>query len=219
VLLYGRIANYKEHYSHLLYILGKENTVDFFYSCDNAPEEDLRSFIDIYKPIYINNEPILRKFNFEAYPNHYGVNFNNMEAHFVNKERVFSLLEKHIDLTQVTYDLVFCTRIDMIYSTKIKYFSIEQDTIYIPHDITHYFDTWMNDHFAYGSLEVMKKYCSLYRRCGYLLYNGKSIAHPEALTFANLADYRIQSNRFRIEYDIERSSYTNNRPFYGKICD
>jgi hypothetical protein len=220
VLLYGRIANYKEHYSHLLYVLGKENTVDFFFSCDNAPEEDIHAFIDIYKPIYINNEPIERKFNFEQYPNYYNsTNFHRMEPHFVNKERVFTLLEKHIHLTKIAYDIVFCTRLDMVYSKKILFAPIQENTIYIPDDITHYYDNWMNDHFAYGSFDVMKKYSNLYNRCGYLLDNGKSLAHPEALTFANLEDYSIQVIRFRIPYDIERSPYTNERPFYGILSD
>jgi hypothetical protein len=220
VLFYGRIANFKEHYYHSMYVFGKENTIDFFLSSDNAPQESIDDFISIYKPVSFINTPIVYSIDLSKYPGKREETvLDSMTRHFINKQRVFTLLEDHISLTSDIYDLILCTRIDIVYGTKICFEQPEENTIYIPHDITHYYDNWMNDHFAYGSYDVMKKYASLYDRCPYLIEEGKSIPHPEALTFANLSDYGIQPRRFHIQYTIERLPYTKERPPYGIICD
>ena len=214
VLLYGRIANFKEHYTHILYTLGKENTLDFFYSCDN---EDVSEFTRLYNPIQVVNSPIIYDMDFRKYPGGYDcTNYDSMARHFINKGRVFTLLEEYITRTNTIYDVIFCTRLDIVYREKIRMCPVPDNTLYIPYDICRYSDIWMNDHFAYGSYDAMKKYANIYDTCESILTRGLSIPHPEALTYANLNWHGVAVHRWHIPYDIERSPYTTERPPYCK---
>jgi hypothetical protein len=210
VLLYGRINTCAEHYKNILWTFG-ENQVDFFLSSDNASSKDLDVFIKLYKPILYSNDIIYNNYNLdiydyllEPYRNIIGkINNNNMICHFINKGRVFKLLEIFIDTEKIHYDYVVSLRIDLVFRTQFNFnIPAKLNTIYIPHGSDFVFG--INDQIAYGDLEVMKKYMNIFANIFLFLDNKITIPHPENLTKTNILYNELTIERFNLDYFIEK---------------
>ena len=123
VLLYGRINNYDIHYKNTIEALGEENQVDFFLSTDPSLNEDILGFTKLYKPILVCSDPINTDIDLYKYNNRRSeVNIHNMERHFINKMRVFKLLENYLETNNknIEYDYIISTRVDMYFFEKIN---------------------------------------------------------------------------------------------------
>ena len=196
VLVYGRLHKCLEHYSNITETIGLENQIDFFLSSDNDAE--LNDFINVYKPISYTNEKITYNCDLSIYPNKQAVtNIHNMTCHFINKMRVYKLLEEY----KHDYDIVLSLRIDLVIHTKIKFNKPEDNTIYVP-DCYDY--GGLNDQMAYGNFISMGKYMNIFKNVIYLLDSKKSPPHPESLTLANIVLNDLKLFRFKLAYFIER---------------
>jgi hypothetical protein len=209
VLVYGRINKCSGHYKNILWSLG-DNQVDFFLSSDNASTNDLDIFLQLYKPILYCNDRISHNYNLdiydyllEPYRNSIGkINNNNVICHFINKGRVFKLLEKFIEIEKVQYDYILSLRIDLVFQSQFQFdIPIKINTIYIPHGSDFVFG--INDQIAYGNLEVMKKYMNIFANIFLFLDNKITIPHPENLTKTNILYNKLTIERFNLDYFIE----------------
>ena len=203
ILFYGRINKFKEHYKNIMESLGNSNTFDIFYSCDNAPLELLQEFIQLYKPVSVMNEKLEFTTNFGDYPTHPNTNINNMIAHFLNKSRVFSLLETHVEIHKIQYDLIISLRLDVLFEDNMPFYTIEEETIYIPEGYD--FEQFaINDQIAYGSITTMKKYMNIIHNLDYILNNSQTILHPETLTYINILINGLKIIRFPFKYILDK---------------
>ena len=202
ILVYGRLNKCVEHYNNILEKIGKENTIDFFLSSDNSPQSQLNEFIDLYKPVKYNNDSILYQINLDKYPKRDETNIHNMICHFINKRRVFSLLENHVEQENIHYDIVVSLRIDLVFHNIFNFNNVVDNTIYIP---THfdYIDKAINDQVAYGTINVIKKYTMLISNIFNLLDNG-TLVHPESLNYSNILFHNLKIERVDLSYFIER---------------
>ena len=202
VLIYGRLNKCGEHYSNIIEHLVGNNRVDFFASSDNSPESQLNVFIDLYKPVAYDNSPIKYDYDLGKYPGKRSeVNIYNMTCHFINKNRVFSLLEEYINTKNIQYDCVVSLRIDCVFKGKISFNSLDENTIYIPLGCD-FIGNAINDQIAYGKLDVMKKYNSI--NPVDLLEKKLSIPHPESINCANIKFHKLNIKRPNIEYKLDR---------------
>ena len=206
VLVYGRLNKCVEHYSTIVSSLDSSNNIiDFFLSSDEPPQELLQEFINIYKPVSYINDKISYSCDFGKYNGlREETKIHNMTCHFINKSRVFTLLEEHIETTQVQYDCVISLRVDLLIKSTFIITDIKENTVYIPHDYD--FAGGINDNIAYGNVSSMKKYMNIYNNTTYLLENGMSIPHPENLTRANITFTNLELIRFPLTYSICRMS-------------
>jgi hypothetical protein len=76
----------------------------------------------------------------------------------------------------------------------------DNNTVYIPFDSD--YEGGINDHFAMGSVEVMRKYCYLYKNLVFFLENRLSPPHPENLNKANIIYNNLNLARFPLIYKI-----------------
>jgi len=206
VLVYGRLNKSAETHENIMANLGirKCDQVDFFASSDNSSEESLANFISLYSPIAYDNSEKTYTYDLGIYPcKRVEVNLHNMACHFINKNRVFSLLDEHIQNTNTAYDLVVSLRIDILFDGPlITSHPIAENTIYIPEGSDFICDS-INDQLAYGSVDVMRKYNSI--DPVYLLDNGLSIPHPESLHYANIIRvHQLNVCRIPVGYRIIR---------------
>jgi hypothetical protein len=179
------------------------NTFDIFYSCDNAPLDLLQEFIELYKPVSVINEKIELTKTYEDYPKHPHTNKNNMLCHFLNKSRVFYLLEKHIEIHKIHYDLVISLRLDLLFENTMPFYTVEEDTIYIPEGYD-YLDFAINDQIAYGSIRTMKIYMNIINNLEIILNNNKTLLHPESLTYTNILNNGLKIIRFPFNYRLDK---------------
>lgn len=204
ILVYGRLNKCVEHYDNLIKHVGNEHSIDFFMSSDNSNEEQLLDFIRIYNPVSYINDKIEYDCDFKKYNGLRGeTNIHNMTCHFINKGRVFTLLEKYVNETNIEYDIIISLRIDLIFYTPFIFNNIEENTIYIPEGYDH-IENAINDQIAYGNINVMKKYMNIFLNSIYLLNMQQCIPHPEKLTLSNIIFNKLNIFRFYLSYAIER---------------
>lgn len=206
VLIYGRILKCSNYYDNLISSIGQEHTIDFFLSSDNSCKIELENFINIYNPIlykndkidYLNDLYILNQYIINS-----STNLPNMICHFINKNRVYNLLQKHIINTNTNYDNVISLRLDVIMYNKFNFSNIDDNSIYIPSGFDY---EGLNDQIAYGKLPVLEKYMNIYNNCN-MLMKDKSCkwVHPEALTLANMNFYNIKIHRTNLHYEIKKN--------------
>ena len=209
VLVYGRLNN-SEYYDNIVNSIGNENTIDFFLSSDNSSKEFLDKFINTYNPIsYINDEIHYTCGDLGRYPGKRDeTNIHNMTCHFINKQRVYNLLENYIGITHIKYDIVMSTRTELFFYEKIIFNKeLEENTIYIPNG-HNWLENAINDITAYGNISVMKKYMNIYDNIIYILDLGMSIPHPESLTFANIKLNNLNVCRFNLNHQVIKYEYT-----------
>ena len=201
VIFYGRISKFRETYHSFSRVFGETNP-DIFYSCDNEDEIYISEFKELYRPIAVCNEKINYSVNFGVYPGlESQTNIHNMTCHFINKMRVFELMEKYVKESGTVYDLVLSTRLDIIYISPIILSEPANNCIYIP-------DGWdysgLNDQIAYGNMAVMDIYMNIFINTELFLKKNKSKPHPESLNNYNIIYNGIDVVRFPLKYYIIR---------------
>jgi hypothetical protein len=203
VLIYGRINKCIDHYDNMIENLCQNHHVDFFLSSDNSNQKLLDKFIILYKPVTYNNDAIHYDYDLGKYPGGRPEitkeRMHNMTCHFINKNRLFILLEKYIRSFKKKYDCVVSLRIDAVFKNKFNFNRLKENTIYIPFGYDY---SGINDQIAYGTLNVMKKYNSI--NPIKILENRLSIPHPENLTCANIYIHKLKIERPMIKYHLDR---------------
>jgi len=208
VLFYGRLRKFKEHRENFLDSIGRDNTLDIFYSADAEPQSDIQEFVDLYKPVCYSNdpientiEPLLYKYKNPPSPDHYDrTNVKNMTRHFYNKKRVVGLLDDYIRETGTKYNVVVFLRFDLFYKEPFVFQEVKENTVYIPEG-HNYALLAVNDQLAYGSFEAMKKYMTLYDNVVSFL-DQDAFLHPESLHYWNLRHHGIQVVRYPFSYTL-----------------
>jgi hypothetical protein len=203
VLFYGRLDKCEDHYTNIIDRIGKDNTLDIFVSSDNSPDNLLQKCIQKYNPVSYNNDEIIYNGKLVEYiGNIDGVNVYNMIRHFINKHRVFTLLEQHIEKTNTQYNYVLCLRFDLRFHNNIPFNGINDNTVYIPHGVD-----WLgglNDQLAFGNVSSMKKYMNIWCNTETIIERGLSRLHPENITLANVNYTGLHVSRFSLSYDISK---------------
>ena len=218
LLFYGRLNKFKEHKDNLLNAIGTHNDIDIFLSCSNEPDNIVSEFIELYKPKAILNETVILSSNIIInledkyiskfkYISKLGKNpkgyTNNMILHFMNKLNVIKLLLNYICTTNNKYDIVISLRLELLLFNNFNFdnYINNDEYIYIPN--CYDFDG-VNDQIAYGNLEAMKKYMSIFNNMIYILNIRNNLLHPETLIKENIELNNLKIIRFNLNYILDK---------------
>ena len=192
-------------------MLSKYYDLDFFLSHSPQLNEDVEDFKKVFNPISVCNDPIVSDINLDNYPKNFSEHVVrkyaiNIIPQFINKMRVFKLLEDHINKNKVDYDYIFSTRVDLFYFNKLtfeEFKEIDDNTIYIPDG-----NQWpppmppgINDHMAIGNLNGMRKYMNVYKYLKTYLDNG-CILRPETVLLSHINNMKLNVKYYSRNYCI-----------------
>jgi hypothetical protein len=208
LLIYGRINQFRDNYVNIFNRIGKEHVVDVFLSSDNSINSELNEFIELYKPKKYCNDKIKHHSKLRTYLSleKHKINYQgiyNIECHYINKKRVFSLLESYSTEASISYDCVISTRIDLDFLTPFNLINPLDNTIYIPNHYD-FVQNGINDQIAYGNMNTMSKYMNIYDTIFYLLDNNLTIPHPETMTLSNIHYHNLNVVRVPISYNYNK---------------
>ena len=218
ILIYGRLNKAISQYDNIINNIINNNKIeklDFFASSDNS--SNIENFVCKYKPKNYTNDKIIIDENYIKYFKQFvkarETKVENVLKHFINKKRVYNLFKKYLEISNTQYDVILSIRIDIKLSSKFVFQYPKNNTIYIPEG-----QDWsggINDQIAYGNLDVMKKYFHIIHNCNFILKNNLSNIgfHPENLTLANIKLFKLNIERFKLQYNIVRdlNYYTYNK--------
>jgi hypothetical protein len=195
VLLPGRIKKITECCDNWHHVFNMNKNEVYFYNYDW--EENYKFYTDEEKNTINKLCKIVKIENFEEnntitdpWLSWYGeekIKLSNVK-YFLSLKKVFELFEQNENIN--TFDLVVKYRPDI--KTKDKFnFVNPKNCVFIPSELDF---EGINDQIAYGSPDVMKKYCANYD-------NYQKVA-PERNLLLNLQLYNIPVKRFRFNYKL-----------------
>jgi len=203
ILVAGRLLHFKEHYANIMEKIVQENTVDFFVSHSPELNDNVEEFKELYKPITFNNELLQIK---EINPNYRHPNEVNCKKMFYNRQRVFNDFKEYITNNALLYDIIINYRIDTYSSDRINYCQftdLHTSTIYIPSGAD-----WSQigtcDQMAFGNIDVMERYMSIYNDIDHYLGVGGCRITGEELVYTCLKVNNIKTVRFAHEHMLKR---------------
>jgi len=203
ILIAGRLLHFKEHYANIMEKIVQENTVDFFVSHSPELDEDIEEFKELYKPSTFNNELLQIK---DINPDYRHPNEVNCKKMLYNRQRVFNNFKAYITEKGASYDIIINYRIDTYSVDTInysKFTDIHTPIIYIPEGFD-WSPIGICDQMAFGNLDVMECYMSIYNDIDrYLGVNGCRITGEE-LVYCCLQLNNIKTVRFAHEHMLKR---------------
>ena len=201
VLISGRLTNYDTNYQSLMDNVVQDNDVDFYAGISTEPinEKLLDGFLKLYKipknRYKISDKPLLDITN-EQWNDPKVVKLSpspNDEKRRVVKNPMFMWRNRDAVMdvfkrSNVTYDWVISTRIDMVYKNKLNYSELDPNKLNIPHfdevgkkkrtgDFGGY-----QDKIAIGKKPLILKYLDVYDHMKKYLIDDYQTAEPEKLT-------------------------------------
>lgn len=163
ILIAGRILHFEKHYKNIIENIVQTNEVDFFLSHSPELGEDVESFRELYKPKTLNNDEIIPRYIDEKYKH---VNRHNCTRMLYNRQRVFNDFKEYSMNHNIHYDLIINYRIDTFAFNKLDYNwfnNSNENNIYIPLGEDNGIPNLsINDQMAFGNINVMEKYFSIY---------------------------------------------------------
>ena len=199
ILFTGRINYYKDIYNNIIENIVNNNQYDCYLSTspDITDVDDLKEFIDLYKPVKVINEPIYHNFDYDKYEKlSCWVRPRNICDMWYNRMRIFNVIEDK-------YDIILSYRLDL---NAFNYMNYEiNDSIHIP--LCDDYSGGINDQVAYGNYNEMKKYMNLYLKLPEILNNCKM--HPETILKYYINNYNLNVKRIEnfIYYIINNENY------------
>lgn len=209
LLLAGRIRGYEEGLDTQFKYIYKNNKTDIFLSHNNENILDkVDEFIKKYNPKKFDSSHSVFPYNnkFKTWPE---TNTQNTWSSMYHEYTAFKLLEEYIQETKTNYDIVVFSRAELIINNDFNFDKIRDNLIYIPNS-----EKWRNgicDLFAYGNLQTMKIYCSIFININKYCKNKRIYYHSEFLTKYNLEYNKIDTIFFDMKYEQSKNRQSLNQ--------
>ena len=212
ILFAGRVKAYKpgSYLSYKKYIekplLDKGYTPHVFLSHNNRNKDvDLEDFKISYDVKGFEN---IRLDDFETYwhlPLQESTKPINAYSMFFHIHSAFLLSEKYSIENNIKFDAVIYMRADEEFfePLELDIDTIADNTIYIPAGNDH---TGINDQFAYGKPEAMKKYL-VFPNILELWEKNKIPFHPETYVRYNIIEQQLNTVRFPFKYVLQNARH------------
>lgn len=191
VLFAGRVRSFEHCIESQKKFIFKDHDVDIYLAHNAKNVDDNLEFFKNVKSVHVNLEPYLKYIA----PDGYDINGHNCVI-------MFKCISEAFQMITGNYDAVIYMRADEIISSSIDFGFLQENTVFIPEGNDYY---GINDQFAAGNYESMKKYCSLFENLTDYLDNKGAIFHPESLVKFHLEQQKLNIVRFPLSYTLHGS--------------
>jgi hypothetical protein len=201
----GRITAYDHTIEHILK-MKKENNITFFCSLNldkiTMFEQKFFDLLEITEQQYcIQPTPSLPNWVKECLPyTNRGCRPNNVYSQIFHNQQCWNLIQKFQEKNNMLFDVVCKYRADIVCSEPFSFVPVEENTIYIPEGFDY---EALNDQIAYGNIDVMKVYSTLFERFEHICSKRQCIYHPETLVKFNIESNNISVQRFHFTYTLD----------------
>ena len=200
ILFSGRLTSNDKHYNNIMDNLVQGNNVDFYagISTEKINEELLKDFIKLYNPVkwkYSSSKLIEPEGGWDNVK-------ANKEMKPIKKNPMFMWRNRH-NVRELSknirkkYDWIISTRLDVYYTEKLNYNSLDENKINIPKDADY---GGYQDKIAVGKKDTMMEYLNLYKHLKHYLKT-KPI-NPEPLLKHHLLQQSVPVNRITLKHKI-----------------
>jgi hypothetical protein len=208
----GRITAYEHAIEHMLK-MKNENNITFFCSLNlekiSDYEQKLLDLLEVTEQQYcIQPTQSLPNWVKECLPSSDKVCIpENVYSHFFHNQQCWNLIQTFQEKNNILFNVVCKYRADICCSKpfSFSFSSIEERIVYIPEGNDH---TGLNDQIAYGNMEVMKMYSTLFERLESICSTRQCIFHPETLVEFNMKSNNISVHRFDFAYTLDNRRRT-----------
>jgi HAD superfamily hydrolase (TIGR01509 family) len=204
----GRVRGYESQLARLLAFQEAHN-IDVFCSINAELDDYHTAFLEALRVKRFHAQPY--RFEDEKWaqtPCPYG-NAYNMSSMFFNNMKAFEMIEAYQRERGFVYDVVIKFRADVV-SSDLMWIDpdLAPGTLYIPEGCD-YDSTGMgaiNDQLAYGDVQAMRVYSSVYAPMGEYLEHGVPF-HPETLLHLHLKVHGANVRRFPFDYHLHNDRF------------
>jgi hypothetical protein len=205
----GRITGYKDCINNLKIKFFNLYECDFFMSLDIEEEDnEIKEFIsELYKftkTIKVHCEKytkFLKNIPFKSDE----TRERNSLSMFYHNYKATDMILSYIKDTDIIYDAIVKFRIEVDSNDPfVINHNIQHNTVYIPYG---YCYRGINDQIAYGNIQTMTKYASVYHYIQNYVYIRKVIFNPELLLMYHLNDNNMNIIRFPYNYILNKSRH------------
>lgn len=205
----GRIKTYEDQLVYLKH-LQEHFEMDCFCSINGELDEQHEQFLrdmNIKAHFFQNHDEMYDNSwqeKFKRLPGQSDRDAWKLSSSLFNNMKCIELIEQYQEKHGFQYDIVVKFRADILSSNMLPIVeSVRPNTIYIPegHD-WHFLDLFqgINDHIAYGDVNSMRVYSSVFAHVEqYCLEEGRGY-HPESLLLHHLMTNSVDIVRFPFEY-------------------
>ena len=199
ILISGRNRFKKDEYESFMNNIVQDHEADIFLGCTSTePLEDLKDFIDIYKPVsVVFTDPVdlttIKPRDRDR--DQIVIKPQNVISMYKNRYTVLKAFTEYCKKTGKQYDIVVCHRIDYKYLEKIQYPKNPGYNLYIPIEEDH---NGINDRSAYGGVQIMTRYMGVYPHLDAII-NKIDSYHPETILKEYLNQEKITPIRVNIK--------------------
>lgn len=206
-LITDDIAEY--YHNHFQYILSQYQDIDIYFSTydisNSKSIKDLENFFMI-KQIHIEEWSSvinqLEKIQNIIHSHAEETTILNTLSMFYKIKQCYSLIKDE------KYDIVIRNRIDI----KFDNFLTLDKNLYLNVPAGGDHRGGLLDLFAYGSQQIMQKYCSLYDYLSEYIINNRVIFHPESLLRYHCNNLNLPLNRFKYNICLRGINFTETAP-------
>jgi hypothetical protein len=198
VFFSGRVQGYEDSYKFLKNFIDKYN-MDVFCSINSEFDQYHQDFVKNFKCKKYNFElfkqgnfmlkPLIREFN----------NTNNGLSMFYNHRKCMDMILKYQLESNLRYDVVVYMRADILPTTRNGFSLVLDDYLHVPAGAD-----WdgLNDQIAYGSVEIMNRYCDLFYYVETYCNQLGCPPYPERLLKFHVNYLHIPVKRFQFSYTL-----------------
>lgn len=207
ILFSGRIIGFQRSLPLYEKHIFKNNNVHIFIAQNSYNKEELDSIKKHHSNIHIISELYLIPDDYKNVYSHPNADPNGYYflSMWYNRNKAYEMMKTYSIDNNIHFDCVISARLDLLIDS-CELTNIEEGVLYVPHEY-HY--GGLNDQIAFGTMNTMNIYCSLYNNV--LNIKKPDINGPERILNAYIHTTGLSIKHIPVNYNLLNGRHIHNK--------